>query len=337
MRFSVFLNNMVRDPAQEQFQETIEQIELTEELGFYGLWFGEHHFTSFGRPSVAPMAAYALARTQRVVVGSSVVVLPVHHPIQVAEDWATLDQLGRGRVRFGFGRGTTALEFEGMDVPMSESGPRTDEAYEIIRRAWTDETISYDGRFWRIPKTSVFPRPFQKPHPPLWRPAVRRATINWLVKQGVNGHVGPFLMPLDILKEKYWDHWHAAKAEAVRPELQCAVTPVLFVGETDRDVRRAVEEPLAGWIAYIRDMLAKSGGATAMAHWQERICALPQEAVLQELTLCGTPEQVSEKVRFIKNEGRVDEFILWTAWGGIRNEDAQRSMRLFAEEVIPAT
>jgi alkanesulfonate monooxygenase SsuD/methylene tetrahydromethanopterin reductase-like flavin-dependent oxidoreductase (luciferase family) len=334
MRFSMFLNNRVRNPNREQYHETFEQLELAEELGFSGVWFGEHHFTDFGRPATAVMAAQALARTERLTVGSAVVILPMHHPLQVAEDWATLDQVSRGRVQFGFGRGV-GLDFAPMGASLPESLPRMMEAYEIIRRAWTEETFSYNGQFWKIPTVSVFPRPYQKPHPPLWQPAVSPTTIDWLVQQGINGQIGSMLTPLKTLVEEYWNRWHAAKAAFGRPELEFAHSPLVFVGESEREVRRIVEQPLHRWVNYISESLGLLARGIPNK-WGDRIASLPYEEIFQELTICGTPAQVIEKLRFIQDEGRLDELMVWTAWGGIANQDALRSMRLFAEEVIPS-
>ena len=163
MEFSLILVPAVRAGELEPFGTLIEQIEYAEELGYDAVWFTEHHFSQYGRPAVPVLAAQAIERTSRIRISTAVVVLPFHHPVQVAEDWATLDHLSRGRVDVGIGRGNQPAEFKGFGVPMDEAEQRFSEALDIVRRAWTEEHFAYDGRFWRFPRWRSCPSPIPSP------------------------------------------------------------------------------------------------------------------------------------------------------------------------------
>ena len=157
MKFGLILVPQVRKGEPEPFGELVEQIEFAEELGYESVWLTEHHFSEYGRAAVSALVGYAAARTSRIRISTAVVVLPFHHPIQVAEDWATLDHLSGGRVDVGIGRGSQPAEFAGFDVSMDEARERYQESLNIIKKAWTEESFSYDGQFWKIPEVEVLP------------------------------------------------------------------------------------------------------------------------------------------------------------------------------------
>src|SRR5947207_13655795 len=126
--------------------EEVEQMVLSERLGFDSVWLTEHHYADYGL-SAAPsvLLATVAARTERVKLGTAVYVLPFHHPLRLAEETATLDILSRGRLVVGLGRGNRPQEFLGLCVPQDESRTRMQEGLEILRRAWTEERVSFEG------------------------------------------------------------------------------------------------------------------------------------------------------------------------------------------------
>ena len=217
MEFSLILVPAVRAGEPEPFETLMEQVELAEELGYDAVWFTEHHFSQYGRAAVPVLAAQAIERTSRLRISTAVVVLPFHHPVRVAEDWATLDHLSRGRVDVGIGRGNQPAEFKGFDVPMDEAEQRFSEALDILRRAWTEESFSYDGKFWRFPEIEVLPKPYTKPHPPLWQAALSDYTVQKVIDRGINGLIGPYLCPYETLKTNYFDVWHRLSRNPAGP------------------------------------------------------------------------------------------------------------------------
>lgn len=154
------------------FHQALEQIALADRVGFDYVWEVEHHFlTEFSHSSAPEVFLAAVSqRTSRIRLGHGVVLLPMayNNPIRVAERVATLDILSNGRVDFGTGRSGTPTELEGFGVESSQSKAMWDEAVRIIPRMWTEDPFCYDGEFFSMPARSIWPKPVQKPHPPMW-------------------------------------------------------------------------------------------------------------------------------------------------------------------------
>jgi alkanesulfonate monooxygenase SsuD/methylene tetrahydromethanopterin reductase-like flavin-dependent oxidoreductase (luciferase family) len=153
----------------QALHDALEQIELADRLGLDEVWLGEHRFSRHGLLSgFFSFAGAVVARTQKVRIGTAVVVLPLHNPILVAEEIAMLDVLSGGRMEIGIGSGYQRQEFDGLGIDMNESRARFREATEVLRKAWTEETLTFHGQFTHVDNLWVLPKPIQKPHPPLW-------------------------------------------------------------------------------------------------------------------------------------------------------------------------
>ncbi|MBV8084635.1 MAG: LLM class flavin-dependent oxidoreductase, partial [Chloroflexi bacterium] len=170
MNFGTFLllQSPPAAPSSEVYARGLELAEAAEELGFHNVWLAEHHFSTYGylsRP--AQLATYIAARTTRLRVGTAVIVVPLHHPLVVAEEIATLDVLSGGRLDVGLGRGYQQYEFERLGLDLADRR-RWDESVDVIVKALTGKPFSYDGELFHIPQTSIFPQPVQRPRPPIW-------------------------------------------------------------------------------------------------------------------------------------------------------------------------
>ena len=341
MEFSLILVPAVRAGEPEPFETLMEQVELAEELGYDAVWFTEHHFSQYGRAAVPVLAAQAIERTSRLRISTAVVVLPFHHPVRVAEDWATLDHLSGGRVDVGIGRGNQPAEFKGFDVPMDEAEQRFSEALDILRRAWTEESFSYDGKFWRFPEIEVLPKPYTKPHPPLWQAALSDYTVQKVIDRGINGLIGPYLCPYETLKTNYFDVWHRLCAQSGRTDLHMTHNEFVYVGESDAQVKADIENHVMWYIrtaAKIWGERDRSKVAQQYANYNdilEWLDVVPFEKVYDNLGMFGTPDAVAEKVRWMRDEGGVGQLMNFMGFGGLPQEKVLRNMRLFAEEVMP--
>ena len=150
------------------YDASLAQVAAAESLGFDSIWLTEHHFTDDGYlPAMMPAAAAIAARTTRVTIGTYVLLAPFYHPLKLAEDAAFVDVLSHGRLRLGIGLGYRAEEFEGFGVPRKERLGRTLETMEILKRAWTGERFSFDGKYFKFRDARVLPRPVSQPHPEL--------------------------------------------------------------------------------------------------------------------------------------------------------------------------
>lgn len=173
MKFGVYFS--FRNPAQwrrpweDVYRETLGQIALAEVLGYDAVWLTEHHFVDDGySPSVLPLAAAAAVQTRRVDIGLFIALLPLYHPVRLAEDAATVDVLSGGRLILGLSGGYREAEFRGLGIPFAERGARADEALEILHGCWEQEPFSYSGRHFQLENVVLRPRPVQRPHPRLF-------------------------------------------------------------------------------------------------------------------------------------------------------------------------
>ncbi|MEE2880906.1 MAG: LLM class flavin-dependent oxidoreductase [Chloroflexota bacterium] len=167
-------------------EETIEQCILADEMGFDYVWFVEHHFLTTFSSSPCPEVIFgALSRlTKRIRLGFGVVILPYHHPIRVAERVAMVDQLSHGRVDFGTGR-SAPYEQTGMGIDPRYTRDMWEESLSMIPKIWESDTFEWEGQFWNVPPREVLPKPYQKPHPPIWVAALQPATYQLAAEKGI--------------------------------------------------------------------------------------------------------------------------------------------------------
>jgi alkanesulfonate monooxygenase SsuD/methylene tetrahydromethanopterin reductase-like flavin-dependent oxidoreductase (luciferase family) len=177
MKFDLLYELQIPKPHDERsehrcYQEALEQIQLADRLGFDTVWAVEHHFLVEFAHSSAPevFLAAAAQRTRNIRIGHGVVLLPhrFNHPIRVAERVAALDLVSDGRVEFGTGRSATRFEIEGFGIEPADTSAMWKEAVRHIIGCWTHDEYEFDGQFWSMPRRRVLPKPFQKPHPPVW-------------------------------------------------------------------------------------------------------------------------------------------------------------------------
>src|SRR5437762_8790835 len=171
LNFGTFL--LMQSPSarssEEMYTRATDIAQTAEGLGYRNVWLAEHHFSTYGylsRP--AQVATYIAAKTTRLRVGTAVIVVPLHHPLVIAEEIATLDLLAGGRVDIGLGPGYQQYEFERHGLELESGRARWDEAVDIILKAFEGKPFSYDGQIFKIPETTIFPQPLQKPRPPIW-------------------------------------------------------------------------------------------------------------------------------------------------------------------------
>lgn len=171
------------------FQDTVEQVQLADRLGYRTVWFTEHHFMPDLSQSSAPevMLGYLAAKTENIRLGHGVVLLPhaINHPARVAEKVAVLDVLSGGRVEFGSGRALNPGELEAFRVDPEDSRSQWREALEAIPKMWMQESFSADGEWLKMPEVQVVPKPVQRPHPPMWTAAAQPSTIEAAGRMGI--------------------------------------------------------------------------------------------------------------------------------------------------------
>ena len=186
------------------YAATIEQSVLADQLGFDHIWFTEHHFLEDGYlPAFQPLAGAIAARTKQIRISNDIALLPLYHPIRLAEELAVLDQISNGRMEFGIGMGYVPKEFDAFGVPLRNRVSMTDEAIEILRLAWGEEPFSFSGKRYNLSDIDVHPKPVQPGGPPLWIAAMKEPGALRAARFGTN------LLPLGR-REEVLDPWRDA-------------------------------------------------------------------------------------------------------------------------------
>lgn len=293
----------------------IDYVVEAERLGFENVFLVEHHFTGAGQVSASmTLLAYLAARTQRIRLGTAVVVLPWHNPVLIAEQAATLDLLSGGRLDLGVGKGYRAPEFSGFCIPQEQATERFDEAIEVIRKAWTSEgRFSHHGKRWHFENIVVEPEPVQRPHPPLWLAAGSPESIRRAAREGFNllldqlGSTGITIERVAMFREEC-----AKVGRPYDPSMVAAARALQMVhSEAEREEAYAMRAQT--W-RVIGDL---ARGETP-----------PADVRKDDSPLIGTPTEVAAKLEQLRTGG-VETVLL------VDPKASVGGLRAFADEVMP--
>jgi len=343
---AVFQNPQKSRTDLEVYQNELRLAGLAEPLGFQSVWSVEHHFTDYTMcPDVLQFLTYMAGRTERVQLGSMVVVLPWHDPMRVAEEVSMLDNISSGRLILGLGRGAGRVEFDGFRLSMDESRERFIECAEMVLRGLETGYCEYEGKFVQQPRAPIRPAPFKSFRGRTYAAAVSPDSMPVIAKLGVG---------LLIIPQKPW-HEVAKELDAYREVYRevnkAEAPPPVAAGWTfcDTDADRAREQARR-WIGgyydtvlehykFAGDHLKTTRGYEYYGKMSEKIAQYGTDKVIDyfvNLQVYGTPEQCFEKILDVRNRVGQSHFVGVFSYAGMPYEDAERSMRLFAAEVMPA-
>jgi alkanesulfonate monooxygenase SsuD/methylene tetrahydromethanopterin reductase-like flavin-dependent oxidoreductase (luciferase family) len=322
----------------EMYKTMLEEIDYGESLGFDAVWLAELHFNRGLSILPSPMlaAANVASRTKRLRLGIGVNVLALTDPIRRAEDAATLDILSGGRLDFGIGRGHQAIAYEGFGIPMSEARERILENLEIIRKAWTGESFSFNGKFRQVSSLSITPKPLQKPHPPIWLAAITHESFQTAAELGypaiITGHIPPFPMIQETA-----DLYHAKfKEEHPSSDPRLAALYPVYVTEEESDAYDGPRKHILYYFSYIQRAVSVLP-PDAFFHGQtvREFLRIDYEEIFKDRAFFGSPQKVVDRIAMLRDRFKVDYFIAWLNFGAMDHARVLKSMRLFAEKVMP--
>jgi len=337
--FSLFDFFPERQNEVAYYRDTIDLVLHAERLGFDSVWLGEEHFYSFGICPSPQLFLTALAReTTRMRLGTAISLLPFENPLRKAEDFAMLDILSNGRLNFGVGRGAIPKHFEGFCVDPQQSRARYEEALNIIKRAWTQDSFSYEGDFWQIPPLSVSPKPLQKPHPPIYRGTLNMESFEGAAAAGDNAFVVPWLSgPHHEVRERVHRYRALLKGHGHPPTR----TTFIFFLFIDPDHQVAMREGREATRAYtnlitsfvprrIRQLMSEEDPLNVML---DLITSIPDH--LEERTIIGTPAECRRRLVELNDEFGLDQIAFYFLAGARDPQRVRRGLELFAREVMP--
>ena len=383
MRFdsNVYYHELEPYPVDVMMDEWRQTARLYDETDFTTIWLGEHHFWYSGYPVAAPnpvlVGTHLATYTENLRVGQTACILPDWHPIRLAEDLAMLDQITRGRLDVGIARGTNSSTSIQFNVAADRRNQERNyalfkESLDIIRKAWTEDAFTYDGEFYKLPvpgwkeddpriyvgdsshygpdgeliALGVMPKPYQKPHPPIYQAADSTRSYAFAAEQGIaTTVVGRTFEGLREAWTTYRDTASRVSGRAVpmgetADGLTLNVMRTFHMAETQEQAEAEARPGINAFFninAGINDNGARKGCIAADEELTDDDMNKDWFDFLQEkeITLIGSPDYVAEKIDKLRSELNCQHFTLWPNPGFIPFDSVYRGLELFAERVIP--
>ncbi len=329
-------------------QEHFQLGDLVEPLGFDSLWALEHHFTGYAMsPAPLQLLAYFAGRTRRIQLGTSVVVLPWHDPVRVAEQIALLDIMCGGRCLFGFGRGAASTEYEGFRIPMDEARPRFAEAAEIVVKALANDSFEHDGQFFKIPRMSIRPRPMSNPERRFYASSVSPESAEVIARLGFG---------MLMIMQNEWDKcrqdidtFQAMSEQAgFVPKAPIILTNVSCAESREEANERAIKYLGRKWQSiddhyhFSDGHLANVKGYEAYGKTARTYAKLKDPANLKKATdfyvsiqIVGTPDDCLQQLGALQKVTGHEHLVAEFSFGNLPHHEAEKNVRLFADKVLP--
>ena len=331
MKLGIYLNaqHPAGDDPARRFAETVDQARLIRRLGFDSIWGGEHHVTpGFHYFPLLPMLQRLASEVEGMWVGTNLVLLPLHNPVELAEIGAFLDVITGGRFMLGVGLGYRTEEFAVFKVPMAERVSRLTEGVEIIRRLWTEDRVTHHGRHWQLDDVSIRPRPVQQPRPPI----LVGSQVPAGIARAARIADGWLVVPVPTVDEfaAQAGGFAAARTAAGLPPSQhiCRLLEVVCAPDEDTAVRRAAPFLLEKYAAYLSwGIPGITLDPAAKPEDQLRRLAKNRFAL-------GSPAQVIEAL-LAQHKAGVTHATMRVSWPGMRQDDILAGIDLLGREVLP--
>ena len=375
MNFGYFCNttNWDKKPYTQLLDEAREITEYCDQNNWNSIWYTEHHFNHEGMESCTNplmMCADAAARTKNIRLGQACNVITFHNPIRLAEDIATLDQLSKGRVEVGIGRGVYGREAINMNKEsdlkdQAKNFRLFSETLEIMKKAWSKDFFSHQGEFYTYPspnfiwqhdmsppkenivdlktnelkQISVLPKPYQKPFPPISQVVDGERSIQWAAENGLNTIM--WIPTVKALKKRF-EIYKEAKSKAENRDVPLgegiSLVRDMFVAETMEEAEKMAGEHIVNymrWVCHWRGLGNHMDPGEELPQTKGKLDLLNYEFLHKRNMLFGTPEYVTDKIKELQSELNLQNLQVWSNFPGVKHEDCMKSIKLFTEKVMP--
>ncbi len=325
MKFGLFLNcqTTTDNSADQLFQGLLDQTIAAREAGFDMITTGQHYLADYIQLQQMPLLSRLAAEAGSMKVGTGVVLLPLHQPVDIAEQITTLDTISAGAIA-GVGIGYRDVEFDSFGIDKSERVGRFEEGIELMKLLWNEEDVVYDGKFYSVDGVTINPRPDEQP--PVWIAANARSAIKRAARMGDAWFVNPHSTVTEVkeLKEDY--------DEVRREQGDDTGVPIIretFVAESREEAVETAEEYLfSKYQQYI-----EWGQDEAMEDQDD--LHKPFEQLAEDRFLLGTPEEVCEQIERYEDELNANYMLPRLHWPGMDHDVAVECIELIGDEVIP--
>ncbi len=333
MQFGVFDHmDASGEPLAQLFENRLRLAEAYDRIGLHALHVAEHHSTPLGMsPSPSVFLALAARRTQRLRLGPLVYTLPLYHPLRLAEEICTLDQLSGGRLELGVGRGVSPLEIASFGVDPAKSQAMYLEAYEVVIKALASRSVSFRGEYYQFDDSPFILEPVQKPHPPLWYGVFNAESTEWAAGAGVNVVTNLPAAAVRAITDRYREHWAKLGRDPKRIPFM-GMNRHMVIAETDREAMEIGRRAYRRWFANFTSL------------WRRRKVPLPKNIAYSEdfdgivksgQAIAGSPQTVCEAIARQAAESGVNYVLARLAFGDLSLEESLYSADLLARRVLP--
>jgi alkanesulfonate monooxygenase SsuD/methylene tetrahydromethanopterin reductase-like flavin-dependent oxidoreductase (luciferase family) len=329
---------------QAVYESGLRQMLAAEALGYHSVWLAEHHFNDYGLcPAPPVLASYVAARTATLRLGMGVSLLPLHHPVDLAEELAVLDVVSGGRLDVGIGRGGTLQDYQTFQSDRNDSRSRVEEGIALMRECWSARPFDFEGRFHSAERLHVRPRPVQQPHPPLYMASNSEDSVRSAARMGLPT-LSAFFVPVEELRRRH----HVYREEAFSAgrsedevewlERQSWGMRVVHVAPSHDAAVRATEAPFMGYQQRLAQLRSEgTGGGLPNSFDRSFVRLRPFREYLDTgVALIGSPEEVRQGLQEYADLTGHRRVLLLMALPGLATLPALASMRLFMDEVAPA-
>ncbi len=328
-----------KDPNQ-MILDLAEQCVFAEELGFNSVWVPEHHFSALGvLPSPSMFLGHIAAKTKRIKLAPATVLLPASHPIRMAEEYALLDLLSNGRAIFSAGRGYDKREYDVFGIDFNKSRDIFFEGLDIIKKAWTNKSFSYQGQFYSFPEAELTPKPVQDPHPPIYVAAFSQPSLEKAAEMGENVIFAPFAANMvfgslegAVSAFKQLSEQHGFQGKGASCSYFINVTE--SAEETEKTKQRMLKY-FSGLVpAFPSDPTTAPPHIRYFVDIVEKLKNMTTSDLSDKSIIVGDAEYVTQTLKKVEASG-LQEVILYFDFGGFPHKETMKSMERFAKHVLP--
>jgi alkanesulfonate monooxygenase SsuD/methylene tetrahydromethanopterin reductase-like flavin-dependent oxidoreductase (luciferase family) len=329
---------------EDAFTVSFEEIDAAERWGLDAMWLAEIHVNPERSVCSAPLtlASAIAARTKRMKIGTGVQVLPLCHPLRLAEEAATVDQISHGRLIFGIGRSGFPRTYEAYGVPYGESRERFAETLEILKRAWTEPSFSYKGKYYSFDNVKLTPKPYQKPWPEIRVAANSADTFPQIAKLGHAVLVAVRQGSLEELEPNITAYRKAWKEAGHPGEGKVFLRAPVYLADTDQAARDEPEDSIMYFYRYLGERLEDSATRAGVQQSElraargQRLQTISYEEALVEKLIVGSPERVADRLLGLRETIGLDGILCEMNCGTkIPHAKVMKSLQLLCEKVMP--